>query len=198
MKPSIRTFHCYGDSLTAGYGAAPSAGWIASLSRAYPSFSFYNHGECGLGLADIIDNAWNIARHPAHEEALFLMGGTNDIFAGIRKERLHRLAEEGITALSRQMPLCIGIPNLPTPSSIAAGWLSEWNFQSCIDDLRAYAVFLRRLAARLSLPTADFQASLPYDDRFYADGTHPNGNGYKIFMETAAKAWRLAGMEGPA
>ena len=181
----IHSIHCYGDSLTAGYGAAPGEGWISRLARDFPSVQFYNHGECGWGLADILSLAGTMLHAPAPGEALFLMGGTNDLFAGIQLTALEKLSEREIPRLADRIPLCLGIPILPTRRAIAAGWLSEWNFDHTVSDLRQYGDFLRHLAAIHAIPVLDFQKDFPYDDTFYDDGTHPNRKGYALFAAIA-------------
>ena len=35
-KETITTIRCFGDSLTAGYGALPEEGWIAQLQKRCP------------------------------------------------------------------------------------------------------------------------------------------------------------------
>lgn len=185
MTPHTHTLHCYGDSLTAGYGSAPSEGWIPRLSQDFPALIFYNHGVCGASLFDILDDAWTIVYYPAPGEALFLMGGTNDILSGLRLDVLMKKAEENIRDLSAKIPLILGIPPLTTKASIAAGWQAEWAYERNNDDLRLYGDFLRHLAASLSVPTIDFQKEFPRDNAFYADGVHPNANGYARFAEIA-------------
>lgn len=185
MKP-IRAIHFYGDSLTAGYGAASSDGWVSVLSRRYPYITCYNHGECGAGLSEILSAAETILFYPAPEEALFLMGGTNDIFSGRRRCALERCAEEGIRAFRGRIPFYVGIPILPVKSAITAGWLSEWNYESACGDLLWYGELLRRLGRQYNVPVIDFQKVFPREEKYYSDGTHPNGDGYALFAETAA------------
>ncbi len=185
MTSHIHTLHCYGDSLTAGYGAAPADGWISRLSQDFPTLTFYNHGVCGASLFDILDDAWTIVYYPAPGEALFLMGGTNDILSGLRLDALMKKAEENIRDLSDKIPLILGIPPLTTKASIPSGWQADLEYDRNIEDLSLYGDFLRHLAASLSLPTIDFQKEFPRDDTFYTDGVHPNANGYARFAEIA-------------
>ena len=148
----IHTVHFYGDSLTAGYGAAPADGWIARLARRFPRLTLYNHGECGRLFSDIAADAWTVVHYPAEGEALFLMGGTNDILCGIRFAALLRKAEEEIRGLSARIPLILGTPLLTTRASIAAGWQQDWQYEENDRELAAYGDFLRALAEELSLP----------------------------------------------
>ena len=182
---TTRAIHFYGDSLTAGYGAAPCDGWISILSRNHPDTTCYNHGECGAGLSDILSAAETILFYPAPGEALFLMGGTNDIFSGLRRSVLEEHIKEGIDRFLGQIPLYVGIPILPVKSAIAAGWLSQWNFESACGDLLWYGDLIRHLGETCHFPVIDFQAQFPREERYYADGTHPNEKGYALFAETA-------------
>ena len=39
-RKSIHTIHCFGDSLTAGYGALPCEGWVEVLAKRHPKMGF--------------------------------------------------------------------------------------------------------------------------------------------------------------
>lgn len=186
----IHTVHFYGDSLTAGYGAAPADGWIARLARRFPRLTLYNHGECGRLFSDITADAWTVVHYPAEGEALFLMGGTNDILCGIRFAALLRNAEEEIRGLSARIPLILGTPLLTTRASIAAGWQQDWQYEENDRELAAYGDFLRALAEELSLPLLDFQKEFPRSDEWYSDGVHPNSDGYACMAETAERFFK--------
>ncbi len=186
----IHTVHFYGDSLTAGYGAAPADGWIARLARRFPRLTLYNHGECGRLFSDIAADAWTVVHYPAEWEALFLMGGTNDILCGIRFAALLRKAEEEIRGLSARIPLILGTPLLTTRASIAAGWQQDWQYEENDRELAAYGDFLRALAEELSLPLLDFQKEFPRSDEWYSDGVHPNSGGYARMAETAERFFK--------
>lgn len=186
----IHTVHFYGDSLTAGYGAAPADGWIARLARRFPRLTLYNHGECGRLFSDIAADAWTVVHYPAEGEALFLMGGTNDILCGIRFAALLRKAEEEIRGLSARIPLILGTPLLTTRASIAAGWQQDWQYEENDRELAAYGDFLRALAEELSLTLLDFQKEFPRSDEWYSDGVHPNSGGYARMAETAERFFK--------
>ncbi len=182
---SISVLHGYGDSLTAGFGALPQDGWFARTSRALPDVSFVNHGVCGGFFSDILLSASETAAHPEEGEALFLMGGTNDILCGRRLDSLKLLAEEKIRALSLRLPLILGTPLLATKASVSCGWQADWAFEENQKSLAAYAEFLRALAAALRLPLIDFQKEFPADDAYYTDGIHPNADGYALMSRIA-------------
>lgn len=186
----IHTLHFYGDSLTAGYGAAPADGWIPRISKTFPGLTCYNHGVCGAGFTDISSDAETIIFYPAPGEALFLMGGTNDLLCGRRYASLTGEAEREIRTLAEKIPVLLGTPPLTTPRSVTAGWQAEWQYETTNAELARYADFLRNLAAELSLPLLDFQKAFPGDDRYYTDGVHPNAEGYRIFADTAEPVLR--------
>lgn len=186
----LQTLQCWGDSLTAGYGAVPSQGWVAQLTRRFLHISIFNHGICGRLFSDILAEACTIVSHPAPGEALFLMGGTNDILCGLRFDSLCRMAEREISDLSSHLPVFLGVPPLTTPASIPAGWQAAWQFEQNNETLRQYGDFLRELSRKLSLPLLDFQKTFPYDDRFYMDGIHPNEKGYTLMANLAETVFR--------
>lgn len=49
----IHTIHCFGDSLTAGYGAVPGAGWVEVVAKRHPEIN------------------WTITRASAHSQKTF-------------------------------------------------------------------------------------------------------------------------------
>lgn len=188
-----RTFQAlqfWGDSLTAGYGTFPGRGWVAQLSRRFPRITMYNHGVCGRLFSDILAEAWAVVHYPDPREALFLMGGTNDILCGIRYDSLCRTVEQEITALSARIPIVLGVPLLTTRASIAAGWQMEWQFEDNNETLRLYADFLRSMAEQHGLVLLDFQQHFPCDDAFYSDGVHPNERGYTCMADLAEAVLR--------
>lgn len=104
-RKSIHTIHCFGDSLTAGYGALPGEGWVEVLTKRHPKVEWYNHGQCGALTEDILDALEGAAALAGTGEGFFFMGGTNDILCGFRlavveaqvKERLARLSEKSLS-----------------------------------------------------------------------------------------------------
>ncbi len=181
----ISLLHCCGDSLTAGYGAMPQDGWVARISRTLPDVTFINHGACGAFFIDILVSAAEIAARPEKGEALFLMGGTNDILCGRRLEALTQIADKNIRALSSRLPVILATPLLATKTSVACGWQADWAFDKNQEALLAYADFLRKLADELAIPLIDFQKEFPADNAYYTDGIHPNADGYALMSEIA-------------
>ena len=181
------SIQCYGDSLTAGFGAAPSDGWIAGLAKDLPAVRFYNHGACGALFRDICAEASVIASYPADGEALLLSGGTNDILCGIRYDALLTAAELDIRSLSARVPLILATPLGTTQASVFHGWQAPWAFEKNSEEIGNYAEFLRALAADLSVPLIDFHKEFPAVDTYLSDGVHPNAAGYAIMRRIALK-----------
>ena len=44
---NISMIHCFGDSLTEGYGVLPGEGWVALADHALKGLTLYNHGLSG-------------------------------------------------------------------------------------------------------------------------------------------------------
>lgn len=111
-RKSIHTIHCFGDSLTAGYGALPCEGWVEVLAKRHPKMGWYNDSQCGALTEDILDALEGTAALAGPKEGFFFMGGTNDILCGFRlavveaevKERLARLSEKSrLRSVSRRL-----------------------------------------------------------------------------------------------
>lgn len=192
----IHIIRCFGDSLTAGYGALPGQGWVSRLEKKHPDISFYNHGMCGAGVADILDQAECYISLADKREGFFFLGGTNDILCGMRLESLEKQVEQRVKQIAAKVPLTLGIPPLATKESIFCGWQSEYNYERNQEDLDHYGDFLRRLATTCHLPCIDFSKAFPLDDAWYSDGLHPNEKGYEKMAELAEKVWFETGETG--
>lgn len=186
----IKIIHCFGDSLTAGFGVLPGQGWVELLDKRIQGISFYNHGACGTGVRDIFDLMEGFTTRPGKAEGFFFMGGTNDILCGLRLDVLERIVEIEVGNISEKVPLTLGIPIPATEKSIYTGWQQEDFFEANQKDLEKYGEFLRSLSAELFLPFIDFQKALPADDRYYSDGIHPNRTGYERMADCAEKLWK--------
>lgn len=190
-RKSIRTIHCFGDSLTAGYGALPGAGWVEVLAKRHPEMGWYNHGQCGALTEDILDALEGSAALAWPGEGFFFMGGTNDILCGFRLAVVEAEVKERLARLSEKVPLAIGIPPLATKESIWTGWQSEAMYERNQADLAAYGDFLQELAKGINVCLIDFSHAFPLEDAWYYDGLHPNEKGYERFAELAEKAWSI-------
>lgn len=187
----IHTIHCFGDSLTAGYGALPGEGWVEVLTKRHPKVEWYNHGQCGAFTEDILDALEGAAALAGTGEGFFFMGGTNDILCGFLLAVVEAQVKERLARLSEKVPLAIGIPPLATRESIWSGWQSEAVYERNQLDLAAYGDFLRELAKESNVCLIDFSHAFPLEDAWYYDGLHPNEKGYERFADMAEAAWRI-------
>ena len=190
-RKSIRTIHCFGDSLTASYGALPGEGWVEVLAKRHPKVEWYNHGQCGALTEDILDALEGAAALAGTGEGFFFMGGTNDILCGFRLSSLEGRLTERLSRISGKVSLTIGIPPLATKESIWSGWQSEAVYERNQLDLAAYGDFLQELAKESNVCLIDFSHAFPLEDAWYYDGLHPNEKGYERFADMAEAAWRI-------
>ncbi len=188
-KEKIKAIHCFGDSLTAGYGALPGRGWAARTEAAL-SISLYNHGTCGALVRDISDEMRAAISLAEMGEGFFFMGGTNDILCGYRLETIEEKVSGLIFEAAEKVPLTIGVPPLATRESIFTGWQSAENFEGNQKALSAYGDFLRNISKDLGILCLDFSKAFPAEDAWYADGLHPNGKGYEKMADMAAALWK--------
>lgn len=190
-RKSIHTIHCFGDSLTAGYGAVPGAGWVEVVAKRHPEMNWTNHASLGALTEDILDALEGTAALTSGQEGFFFMGGTNDILCGFRLAVVEAQVKERLARLSEKVPLAIGIPPLSTKESIWTGWQSEAVFERNQEDLAAYGDFLKKLAKNIGALAIDFSKAFPLEEAWYYDGLHPNGKGYERFADMAEAAWRI-------
>ncbi len=188
-KEKIKAIHCFGDSLTAGYGALPGRAWVARTEAAL-SISLYNHGVCGALVRDISDEMRAAISLAEPGEGCFFMGGTNDILCGYRMETIEEKVARLIFEAAEKVPLTIGVPPLATRESIFTGWQSAENFEENQKALSAYGDFLRNISKDLEILCLDFSKAFPAEDTWYADGLHPNGKGYEKMADMAAALWK--------
>ena len=189
-KNQITAIHCFGDSLTEGYGVRQGEGWVDLLGKWMKSISFYNHGVCGALAVDILDSLFEASFRPEEGEAFFFMAGTNDILTGLQLSVLERDVSRGIRSMARAVPLTLGIPPQTTANSIETGWQAAYVYERNRKDLAEYARFLRNLAKDEGIPSIDFFRGLPADDRWFTDGVHPNSKGYDKMAQLAMKVWK--------
>lgn len=190
-RKSIHTIHCFGDSLTAGYGAVPGAGWVEVVAKRHPEINWTNHASLGALTEDILDALEGTAALTSGQEGFFFMGGTNDILCGFRLAVVEAQVKERLARLSEKVPLAIGIPPLSTKESIWTGWQSEAVFERNQADLAAYGDFLKKLAKNIGALAIDFSKAFSLEEAWYYDGLHPNEKGYERFADMAEAAWRI-------
>lgn len=101
-RKSIHTIYCFGDSLTAGYGAVPGAGWVEVVAKRHPKINWINHASLGVLTEDILDALEGTAALTSGQEGFFFMGGTNDILCGFRLSSLEGRPTERPPSISRR------------------------------------------------------------------------------------------------
>ena len=188
-KEKISVIHCFGDSLTAGYGVPLGQGWVELLEKRMKILSFYNHGQCGAYTDEILADLSCAAARAKPEESFFFMGGINDILSAVRLSVLEKRVEDGIYFLSKKVPITLGIPFAVTRRSVETGWQASWAFEKNQEDIREYACFMRKMAENMGLLCIDFSHAFPPDDAWYSDGIHPNKRGYEKMAEAAMNVW---------
>ncbi|WP_299144908.1 GDSL-type esterase/lipase family protein [uncultured Dialister sp.] len=186
---NISMIHCFGDSLTEGYGVLPGQGWVALANQGLKGISLYNHGVCGSLCSDILDSLSAASGRVRKGEGFFFMGGTNDILFGIRLVVLENMVDKKLSALAGRIPLTLGIPPLFTEMSVETGWQEAGSFKRNRRDLLEYQKFLRALAKNLGIRVMDFTKAFPPEEKWYTDGIHPNREGYEKMALLAVKMW---------
>lgn len=182
--------HCFGDSLTEGYGVLPGEGWVALADHALKRITLYNHGLSGSMASDILDRLSAASGRVRKGEGYFFMGGTNDILFGLRLVVLENMVEKSLGRLAGRIPLTLGIPPLFTEMSVETGWQEAGSFKRNKRDLQEYQKFLRSLAKEWNLPVLDFTKAFPPEQKWYSDGVHPNREGHERMALLAEKVWR--------
>jgi lysophospholipase L1-like esterase len=186
---NISIIHCFGDSLTEGYGVLPGQGWVALADEELKGISLYNHGLSGSMAVDILDSLSGACGRVRRGEGYFFMGGTNDILFGIRLVVLENMVDRKLSALAGRIPLTLGIPPLFTEMSVETGWQEAGSFKRNRRDLLEYQKFLRSRAKAWDIPLLDFTKAFPPEEKWYVDGVHPNREGNERMALLAEKLW---------
>ena len=186
---NISIIHCFGDSLTEGYGVLPGQGWVALADKELKGISLYNHGLSGSMAVDILDSLSGACGRVKRGEGYFFMGGTNDILFGIRLVVLENMVDRKLSALAGRIPLTLGIPPLFTEMSVETGWQEAGSFKRNRRDLLEYQKFLRSRAKAWDIPLLDFTKAFPPEEKWYVDGVHPNREGNERMALLAEKLW---------
>ena len=187
---NISMIHCFGDSLTEGYGVLPGEGWVALADHALKRITLYNHGLSGSMASDILDRLSAASGRVRKGEGYFFMGGTNDILFGLRLVVLENMVEKSLGRLAGRIPLTLGIPPLFTEMSVETGWQEAGSFKRNKRDLQEYQKFLRSLAKEWDLPVLDFTKAFAPEQKWYCFGVHPNREGHERMALLAEKVWR--------
>lgn len=183
--------YCLGDSLTAGYGVRPEQCWRV-LAAARTGCELMNGGVNG-------DTSWGMIYRlrrdaiPARPDALFLLGGSNDIIRDGSDHMLRRnMAELLAMAAGAGIPPIIGIPCPFLPHMARELWSPETDFYVANQILAGYADWLREQAAALRAPVVDFWSLLDGMEEserraLYLDGLHLLPEGHWLMALTFSR-----------
>ncbi|GFZ31365.1 lipase/acylhydrolase [Clostridium zeae] len=166
---------CIGDSLTYGYGVAPSKGWV-NLLRASTKYDIINKGVNGdttVGILsrfsrDCIDLNPNIA---------VIMAGTNDLLTGrsidnIVDNIIYMVKE----CLNNNVKPVILIPPLTLPKLAEMSWYSSIDYNYVNNMINSMEGLFENNLRDILL--VNFNKLIPMLEEYYIDGIHlsPLGN----------------------
>lgn len=150
---------CLGDSLTYGFDVRPDQSWTALVS-AQSHIHIDNEGQCGDTTTGMVYrlHQFDLSRY----DAFFIMGGSNDILLGGELEKICQ--------------------NMRTSD------VEKHN-----DELRQYRQWLLSYGKETECIVIDFYEALLKAERrtgrnLYADGVHPNAEGYAVLAGAVLKA----------
>ncbi|RRA47151.1 arylesterase [Acidipila sp. EB88] len=167
--PRTQTVVCFGDSLTAGYGAAPGTSYPDFLRKALEAASYHatilNQGISGNTTKDGVSRVANIiAEHPS---LVLLEFGANDGLRGQPVDGIQRNLVTMIEAL-QHAHIKVLLLGMQLPPNLGP------------DYVKPFDAMYPALAARYKLRLVPFLLKDVYghDELMSADSMHPNGAGY--------------------
>ena len=181
---------CIGDSLTYGYDVLPKERWTTLVSSSI-DIEIDNKGQCGDTTAGMVFRLHRLDL--VGYDAFFVMGGSNDILLDKDFSSVCRNMENMVSLLkSQDEPVYIGIPPLTKPESAYYGWQEAGAVKGHNEILRRYRQWLLDYSAKMDCTIIDFYQALQdgegkSGEHLYADGVHPNAEGYALFAETVLK-----------
>ena len=190
------TIICLGDSLTYGYEVPRKYIWTA-LAEQETGMSVCNKGVNGL-LTEGMLALCNQTVLTEDTTAVYLMGGANDILAGMDVQEPERNMARLVAKIrAAGIPPVIGIP-IPFCPPIREDWAAMADFPTKIPIYERYVDRLRILAKTLDCATVDFRAALARHTRenavapctLYGDGIHLNKDGHRIFATAFVQSLR--------
>ena len=183
---------CLGDSLTYGYDVLPGERWT-TLVAADGRIQIDNRGQCGDTTAGMVFRLHQI--DIVGYDAFFIMGGSNDILLDKDFSSVCRNIERMVSLLkSQEEPVYIGIPPLTKPESAYYGWQDAGDVNRHNEILRRYRQWLLDYSANTGCAAIDFYQALQDGEgtsgtNLYADGVHPNAEGYAVFAKEALRVF---------
>lgn len=181
---------CLGDSLTYGFAVQPDQSWTALVS-AKSLIHIDNEGQCGDTTTGMVYrlHQFDLGRY----DAFFIMGGSNDILLDGDLEPICRNIGIIVTTFKRQgKPVYLGIPPLTQTESAVYGWQNAKDVEKHNDEFRQYRQWLLSYGKETECIVIDFYEALLEAERrtgrnLYADGVHPNAEGYAVLAREVLK-----------
>ncbi len=168
-----------GDSITYGYPYGHNYSWVNLVSEKL-GLSISNLGING-------DTLWDMEKRllidvvDANPDCVLILGGTNDVFQGVRLDQMkHRLTLILERLKENQISVILGLP-IPIQDK-------EMEKQ-----LASFRSFVRTQARKEKIPLINFHDAF-LDSRkriirgLIEDGVHPSPQGYRLMGEVAEKA----------
>lgn len=191
---------CQGDSITYGYEVRRTAVWTR-LFQARTGIETLNRGENGITSAGMMHKfSFDvIAENP---DAVLIMGGGNDILAGLGQEEPEKNLTEIIRrAVKAGIRTFLGIP-APFCAPIRDDWAAMADFPAMTPVYDAFAERLKILAAHLAIDTVDFRSGVARHitatgipaRELYLDGIHLNEKGHGVFANVLAERFEELGL----
>lgn len=176
-----------GDSLTRGYDVPYGKGWVELLKSHFESNAVVNEGRnitmvnAGVDGATLqaIYNNLERALHETSYDAVFIMGGTNDILHGRSAEDCYFAMLRSVTHIQKEgSDVIIGLaPQIDCDPDGDNAVLVEYNERLkayCKEQSLLYIDFYKTIAE------ADYRGEI-----LYAGDVHPNELGYRYMYEAA-------------
>lgn len=176
---------CLGDSLTYGYDVPPAQRWTTLVAKKL-GVTIQNEGVCGdttAGMAYRLQFL-NLSAY----DGFFLMGGSNDVLMDMPlAQTKQHLTNMAASMAQTGKPVFLGIPPLMTAQSALVGWQRSSDVRRHNEMLQELGNFLHRLSVENGYHLVSFAAVMT-DEAVYADGVHPNGQGYALVSQMVCKA----------
>ncbi len=179
---------CLGDSITAPFTLSPDRMWVSLLDRETGD-EWINAGICGDTTGGMLVRL-HADVFPARPDAVFLMGGGNDMLLTGSFEQpklnmmalVHECVARGIRPVLGIAPVITGVPEPWRP-------VTRWEEAPAVSE--AYAAWLRVFARTFGLRAVDFAAAFEAHagERLYQpDGLHPNAAGNRLMADTVLQS----------
>ena len=179
---------CLGDSHTYGLGISRSDIWT-KVSGGMLGAEIINKGISGDTTGGMLSRLDKDV-FSLKPDAVFLMGGTNDLIAGadLGVVQANIMSIVHIIYYNNILPI-VGIPVKPDIKNMRYDWREFCDFQKVIEDLGNYREWLKKFCRLFNTRYIDFWWE--YDNRMnemgynlhFSDGVHPTKEGHAVIAE---------------